>query len=279
MVNSEQKTIIDIDTESFQLKVREWNSLTRGFINSITEWMKREATEKEEEVEKPPAKEKKVEEEPSREVPTEKTPSGELQKTIPIKSLRSSGTRMMSEDHLLKRYDNGAVWDIVLDYICANVPDEFKREDVAECVSKYYETESKRMVKPSTANNYAGIYIKYMREEDTPYRIERCDDPNVSPVVLYRRVKPEKPMEEAEETKEPPEEPPEETKPSMSVVAVAIYDLAKEKHWVDTKRRIDIVDIGKNLPEYALSEIEEGLACLNRTGKMMQYSSSKVTFK
>ena len=121
-----------------------------------------------------------------------------------MKSLRGSGTRVMSEDHALKRYDNGAVWDAVIDYIYANIPDEFEKEDVVEHLSEYYKTEFKRPITPLTAKNYAGRYIRYMRKEDTPYCIERCDDLRVPPVVLYKKVKPEKTLEEEAGREKPP---------------------------------------------------------------------------
>ena len=278
MANKEQKNII-IETSDFRFELKKYTPLTSLILCKISDQLKQDAEEKEL-VEKPVEIDMREIEKPA-EIP--EIPEIPKPFTLPKKKRKS----VMMEGLLLKRYGTVSVWKPVVDFILDNVSGEFARKDVAALVSTGYKTLLKRKIKQSSADTYAGYYVRYMDEDSSPLLIERCDDPNVSPVVLYRRIKPEV-------TEKPPkaeivEEPPKETLPEPSKeeekpvelpkVAKDIYDLAVEKKWLGSGVPVNVKLIEGYLKDYSSDEIKTGLVHFIKEGKAWQSSPGKVAFK
>lgn len=160
--------------------------------------LKEEKKSAEEEAEKPEEEFSKAEKPVEKIIESVEKDKEVIEKSVEVKKKKKKKKRKkrkirtaMDEKYLLKRYGTASVWKPVLDFILDNVVDEFSREDVSKWIAKYHKEKLKRTIKPSTECIYADCYIKYMKEEHDP-AIERCDDPNTSPIFLYRTIKPRK---------------------------------------------------------------------------------------
>lgn len=290
---NEKQENITIETKDFRFELKEYTPLTRLVLDMIIEWLKQEA-EEHREIEKTKYREDELAKldmyainKPVKKDMDVMGKPMDIKKQKKEKSEKKKTKYVMDKSLLLKRYGNVSVWKPIVDFIFDNVSGEFTREDVVKLVSKGYKTVLKRKIKPSSASVYTTGYIRWMKEDSSPLLIERCDDPNISPVVLYRKIKSEV---TEEPLKEPPPEPelkekekPVEKEPKKKIVlskaAKDIYDLAKEKNWVVSGLQINVKHIERYLEEYSLDEIKGGLAELIEEKKLWQPSPDKVKFK
>jgi len=78
------------------------------------------------------------------------------------------GYRLMSKKHKIKTYKSGTVYDIILSYLVENLPADFMKTDVETSLRDYYKESKLRMIKDSSLDTYAGIYLKCGQEINPP---------------------------------------------------------------------------------------------------------------
>ena len=224
-----------------------------------------------------------------------------------------AGKKLTAVMDKLRCYGTTSIWKPVLDFILGVVGDEeFTIKDVSGCVAGYYKKVLKRGIVEASQDAYASCYVRYMKEEGL---VERCDDPNVSPVMIYRKVKkksyaeppskkveervppkveeeiPEKPVVEPEvipSVKPEPEAKPEPVEPEkpveLSGVAKSIYNLVEDGR-IKVGNKVSVEDIKRQLQlkysslKFSSDELKDGLAVLIQKGKAWQSAPGEVSFK